>query len=320
MVTDIFTRECELAGLKLMNECTLVCELGSCGNDDVYFEAGGNNIFTRVIESITKFFNNLIEKFKKRFGKKTQENASKLGQIISKTALKNKKVKVTDYKTLDKLTIDTRNKLNKCKSKQEADSLMDKYRKNRAKIFAGTGITVGIGGILLLIKNKNPKILENMKKKELTLLDTARKGWEKKIEDAKKRENAIKKSDRVREKQNKIQTKQREKQLASMSKNDSLIDENITINPAKKTISDRLHPNRSTSYTTDNPGFSKFTDNSEWIIPYEVELVKDSAIDWNNEMLEASQKIKEVINIDIALDSNFDGEALAAAMMKNGIK
>lgn len=102
-----------------------------------------------IIDKITQFFNkNKIEKI-----------------VKDNPDLKNVEIDIPDYEKISKESDVTMKKIDKANSKEEVNTLVDKFKSNKKKIIAGATLTLTLSSSLLIIKkikNKN-----NDKRREL---------------------------------------------------------------------------------------------------------------------------------------------------------
>lgn len=174
MTYCMFEKEIEIENMELS---MMVSQLNT-----PFFESGnGENIIVRICkkirELIEKCKNGIIKLFSSKGFKKKEDE---INSLLSKNPkLKNEKIKIRDYKKLDKLDEDTYRQL---KKSNDPDAVIEKYKKQRNAIIAGSTMSIGIAAALLYIKNRSHrKFLDQIEK------DTF--DYEKALQNAKNDEN-----------------------------------------------------------------------------------------------------------------------------------
>ena len=146
----------------------LICECGSCidiiennQNSDLFIESENNKSFMKkIVDKIKKVIQNIIDKITQFF------NKNKIEKIVKDNPdLKNVEIDIPDYEKISKEADVTMKKIDKANSKEEVNTLVDKFKSNKKKIIAGATLTLTLSSSLLIIKkikNKN-----NDKRREL---------------------------------------------------------------------------------------------------------------------------------------------------------
>ena len=146
----------------------LICECGSCidiiennQNSDLFIESENNKSFIKkIVDKIKKVIQNIIDKITQFF------NKNKIEKIVKDNPdLKNVEIDIPDYEKISKEADVTMKKIDKANSKEEVNTLVDKFKSNKKKIIAGATLTLTLSSSLLIIKkikNKN-----NDKRREL---------------------------------------------------------------------------------------------------------------------------------------------------------
>ena len=117
-----------------------------------------DGIITRICKAIDNIIKTLKDRISEFFANKSTTDAlnSVEAASIKDPSIKQKKIKMTDYRKVDKLHDDTVKKLDKCNSSKEVGEVMDKYRKERrtALLFMGTTTVMIAVGFLTRKKYK----------------------------------------------------------------------------------------------------------------------------------------------------------------------
>ena len=139
--------------------------------EDVYIEQGESSskfktFVNNIIEKIKKFFINAKEAIINFFTKKAvNDKLDDIEQSIKENPeLGKRKVKVPDYKELDKLyektIFDLEHRV------EDSEKIMEKYKKERKRILIGAGLTtVSLATAIGIVKNIGKKTEERLNKK-----------------------------------------------------------------------------------------------------------------------------------------------------------
>lgn len=146
----------------------LICECGSCVNmientqeSDLFIESENQKSFIKkIVDRIKKVIQTIIDKISQFF------NKNKIDTIMKDNPeLKDVEIDIPDYEKISKEADVTMKKIDKANSKEEVNTLVDKFKSNKKKIIAGAALTLTLSSSLLIIKkikNKN-----NDKRREL---------------------------------------------------------------------------------------------------------------------------------------------------------
>ncbi len=135
---------------KLMNFTEYMTE--SIEIEDSYYVEGASqsSVSKKVdafLEKIKALKEKIIQWFKSIFSKK---RIDKITDKLSKD--KSKKIKVFDKVKLDKEYDNVNKALKKAKNKEQSEKIMNKFKENRKKILAGTGIVVTCAVAIAVVK------------------------------------------------------------------------------------------------------------------------------------------------------------------------
>lgn len=117
-----------------------------------------DGIFNRIIQQIDKIITTIKTKIQEFFqSKKTTEEIDAIEHASKNdSSIKNKKVKMRDYKKAETLNKETIAKIDKCQSEEELNQQMKKYRDQRNKIIIGSVfVTVTLGSCIAILKKKS---------------------------------------------------------------------------------------------------------------------------------------------------------------------
>lgn len=139
--------------------------------EDVYIEQGESSskfktFVNNIIEKIKKFFINAKDAIINFFTKKAvNDKLDDIEQSIKKNPeLGKRKVKVPDYKELNKLYEKTISDLEH--RVEDSEKIMEKYKKERKRILIGAGLTtVSLATAIGIVKNIGKKTEERLNKK-----------------------------------------------------------------------------------------------------------------------------------------------------------
>ena len=139
--------------------------------EDVYIEQGESSskfktFVNNIIEKIKKFFINAKEAIINFFTKKAvNDKLDDIEQSIKKNPeLGKRKVKIPDYKELDKLYEKTISDLEH--RVEDSEKIMEKYKKERKRILIGAGLTtVSLATAIGIVKNIGKKTEKKLNKK-----------------------------------------------------------------------------------------------------------------------------------------------------------
>ena len=139
--------------------------------EDVYIEQGESSskfktFVNNIIEKIKKFFINAKEAIINFFTKKAvNDKLDDIEQSIKENPeLGKRKVKIPDYKELDKLYEKTISDLEH--RVEDSEKIMEKYKKERKRILIGAGLTtVSLATAIGIVKNIGKKTEEKLNKK-----------------------------------------------------------------------------------------------------------------------------------------------------------
>lgn len=177
---DILLKEIKIEGLKMVNECTLIADLCSLNTSNVLMESetASVNPIRKIIESIKKFFKNMVTKIKTLFGSNLSSNAEKVSGIVLKSDIKNEKIEIRNWKKVEELRNNTKEKIKKAKSEDEVNKVMDFYRNNKKKILASSVVALAVSAALVLISNKKTDDIIKINKEAESTLDQLQKTFE----------------------------------------------------------------------------------------------------------------------------------------------
>ena len=172
--------------------------------EDVYIEQGESSskfktFVNNIIEKIKKFFINAKEAIINFFTKKAvNDKLDDIEQSIKENPeLGKRKVKIPDYKELDKLYEKTISDLEH--RVEDSEKIMEKYKKERKRILIGAGLTtVSLATAIGIVKNIGKKTEEKLNKKiedditntKCKIYETIEKDLDRREENNRKRENA----------------------------------------------------------------------------------------------------------------------------------
>ena len=172
--------------------------------EDVYIEQGESSskfktFVNNIIEKIKKFFINAKEAIINFFTKKAvNDKLDDIEQSIKENPeLGKRKVKIPDYKELDKLYEKTISDLEH--RVEDSEKIMEKYKKERKRILIGAGLTtVSLATAIGIVKNigkkteekLNKKIEDDMTNAKCKIYETIEKDLDRREENNRKRENA----------------------------------------------------------------------------------------------------------------------------------
>lgn len=139
--------------------------------EDVYIEQGESSskfktFVNNIIEKIKKFFINAKEAIINFFTKKAvNDKLDDIEQSIKENPeLGKRKVKIPDYKELDKLYEKTISDLEH--RVEDSEKIMEKYKKERKRILIGAGLTtVSLATAIGIVKNIGKKTEKKLNKK-----------------------------------------------------------------------------------------------------------------------------------------------------------
>ena len=170
---------------------------------DFFLEAGENSpesFLDRIIKKIQDIVERVKKAFSEIFAKKTVAKATeKFDEAKAENpAIANEKVKMKDYKQLQKLNDDTMTILLKTEDTEKIKKQMAKYRKQRNRILAmGTVTTVGLGALVYFMhkgyKDKMDKLEKKIRRVEKDANDAKNdlKKAKGKISDLKKEDESL---------------------------------------------------------------------------------------------------------------------------------
>ena len=151
---DIIAREVEIGFM----EASVISDMISL---NYFSESVNEDLFDKIIKKVKETVNKMKKKVNDFItSSKIKEKLNEIKEkFISNPKLKNEKVKVPDFDKLDKLNKDT---IKELENTNDVEATMNKYRKQRNKILAGSAlITVSLASaFVFVVKKKDEKISE----------------------------------------------------------------------------------------------------------------------------------------------------------------
>lgn len=171
-------------------------------------------LFTRVKNAVIKFFKNLAERISNLFGKKEVTDV-----LDDKDIAPNEKIELSakNEKMIEQGNI-TLKELDKCKSAEDVDKAMTKYRRKKTAIKAitATAIVSVVAAIGYVHHKKNKELKQYKADQEKMLQDIE----EARVKAAKERTERVKEQNAAREKEESLYAKlaDKERELARLKK------------------------------------------------------------------------------------------------------